>query len=236
MKIGLALCASTVLALAAGSAQAAFFSFASDTNQNGPTFRNTGANGSTLNDGGTLNTNGSVNGPLLADLDEDGPNAPISINARFTFNGSLSNYQAISLSSGFLHTFRVNGTFSFLDAATSGNVMTATFANAVFASYSNTASTLGRTASIQANAGTDPTLAFSFGGALGTESLPEDENFVFTLTSLRNSSGGFVTVTPNGTLGDLRSEGSFSAAAIPAPGAVALLGLGGLIVARRRRA
>lgn len=221
----------------AGAAQASFFSFASDRNPDGPTFAGATTGPGVVRDGRPFDGNNSVSVNFLADLDEDGPNAPQSFDARFEFDGNLSGYQMISFGTRFVHVFNLDGAFSVINNADDTTLFQATFRGATFASISNSAGLLGQSASLSNDDAADASLVFTTGGALAGVGVDSSRDFVFTLTNLRLSgNGGRVGVTPGGSVsGPWIAEGSFSAQAVPSAGSLALLGLGLGAMGRRRR-
>jgi MYXO-CTERM domain-containing protein len=106
----------------------------------------------------------------------------------------------------------------------------------LFSSWSNSANQLGRSGQIQANDQADPSLSFSTGGVLADIDVSQQRDFAFSLSNVQLANGNRVPVTANGiSTVPWSAEGSFSASAIPAPGALALAGLGMIATARRRR-
>ncbi|MDX2146364.1 MAG: PEP-CTERM sorting domain-containing protein [Planctomycetota bacterium] len=221
------------LALAAGSAQAAFFSFASDRNNDGPTFTSGNSSVSIL-DGRTRDGNNTVLTNFLVDVDENGPVAEVAYDTRFQFTGSLANYQVTSVAGTNIHAFTVNGSFEIIANDSNAAIFTATFTDAVFTSISESRTLLGRTANISADDTTNA-VTFTTAGPLANIDVSGNRNFNFTLTALQTLNGARVGVSANGLLQDWISEGSFSAQAIPTPGSLALAVLGVAGMARRRR-
>ena len=85
--------------------------------------------------------------------------------------------------------------------------------------------------------GNDDTGALTFAtfGALSDIDVSQLRDFAFSLSNVRLANGNRVPVE-QGALGTpWKAEASFSAHAVPAPGAITLAGLGGLVMARRRR-
>lgn len=222
---------------AAGSAQAAYLSFASDSNGNAPTFHR-GANTLGINDARALDPDGAVVVDLMLDGDEDGPLPGLLAPVRFEFAGAMSNYTVTNIAGRILHSYTVAGSFTFAGAMDPTAFVTVTFQNAVFSSWSDSVDLWGSSATIQSNAFADTLVA---SGPNSAGAIVQD--FAYTLTNLRALPG---TGSPNGRVAvgqggvtryDWASEGSFSATVtvVPAPSAVALLGLGGLVAGRRRR-
>jgi len=223
------------LAIAAGSSHAALFSFASDRNQDGPTFSALAVNA--VSDGRALDANGAITIDFLADRDNDGPGAAQSVASEFEFAANITGYQMVAFGGQFIHNFTISGAFSVIDAGTEAVIFQATFNNALFSSWSNSANQLGRSGQIQANDQADPSLSFSTGGVLADIDVSQQRDFAFSLSNVQLANGNRVPVTANGiSTVPWSAEGSFSASAIPAPGALALAGLGMIATARRRRA
>jgi len=230
-----AILGSALLACLAGSANAAIFSFASANNGDGPTFSALTIN--SLSDGRTLDANGVVTLNFLADRDGSGPGAAQSIVSEFRFTASVSGYSVFNFGGQFVHNFSLSGSFSILDLSTNQPIFQSTFSNAVMSSLSNSSTLLSRSATIQANDESDPGLTFTTSGALGDIDVSQQRDFSFALSNLQMTSGARVPVNAGGiTQAPWTADASFTASAIPGPGALALMGLGTLIGARRRRA
>lgn len=214
-----------------GVAQAGFFSFASDTNPDGPTFSS--ASPGQVREGAPLDLSGAVRVDLLYDADEHGPGGSTTITSTFAFTAVTLNYTVIPMGGQFIHAWRLQGNYQFIDAGGT-TVLDAAFSHAVLISWSDSASLLGTSASIQDNADTDPLLTFTMGGALAGAPT-QSPNFAFSLSGLTTLTGGRVPVNPAGAFGaNWKSEGSWSAQAIPTPASLTLLG-GAAAASRRRR-
>jgi hypothetical protein len=225
------------LSVSAGCANAALFSFASDRNQDGPTFSAIALNA--VNDGRGLDADGAVTVDLLADRDGNGPMGAQVIAGRFEFAATITNYAVANFAGQFIHNFTLSGAFSIIDNSTNAAIFTATFQNALFSSFSNTANQLGRSGQIQSNDAADPALGFTTAGALADIDVSAERSFGFSLSDLQLSNGNRVPVSATGiTNVPWTSEGSFSAAAasVPSTGSAALMVLGLMTAARRRRA
>lgn len=151
-----------------------------------------------------------------------------TFNARLEMNLSLGQTSNV----GNLTIAPVTGSFTFytLNGAIRQNILTG---NASEGSYVR----LGGTNSILFSA---PGLGYTPGpalaGFLGGQTLTPGFEGVFTVTDL--DTGGSSVIGANRFFNSFTANASFSgnAQVIPAPGALALLGLGGLVAARRRRA
>ncbi|MCC6677704.1 MAG: hypothetical protein IT436_11215 [Phycisphaerales bacterium] len=223
------------LTLAAASASATTFSFSSDRNTDGPTLASLQA-GSVI-DGRPFDLGGQVIVDFFYDMDEDGPGGPAIIPASFEFNAVITNYTAVPVGGDFLHSWTLEGQYKFTELTTGQTFFTATFANALMSNFSDSATLLSKSGSLQSNKPADAALAFTTGGALTGVDLTALQNFSFSMSALRSAAnGGRVAIAADGRfLSPWKSESSWSARAVPAPGAAALLAFGGLIVARRRR-
>ena len=247
------------LVLAAGSAHATLFSFASGVNSNAFTFGGTaGAAGAfTISDFSRPNTYA-----LLVD-DNNGPlptiSIPVELRANLTASFGVSTQIAPTL---FQHSYRVTGTFGFYDMM--GNaLLTAVIGPAAAlltvpgsaTAWSSTGAVLGAdsfadvtytetTAFVNALGGT--AAATNYGvtvGPTGTSASVGPDDFAFDLSVINSGSIGANVAIDSVTKAPLtawRSESSFSGSAvggIPAPGAFSLALLGvGLAMRRRNRA
>lgn len=227
------LSAAVAVVLAGSAANAGFFSFASDSNGNGPSFQGREFG---IRDGAPSDLDTSVNVIFRYDADEDGPAPSIDVPARFSMIGTLRDYGRLPFSTLSIHSYLMAGSYQFNSIATGELLLRVDFNRAVFTSVSNSADRWGMTANFSADERNDPTLTFTPGAALAAANLTQLENFDFTLTAIRVPPGN---ETPTvGALGAALqpwiSEGSWSARAVPTPGALAL-GAMGLVTARRRR-
>jgi len=239
------------------TAQATFFSFASDVNSNGYTFGGTaGAGGSfSISDFSRPNTF-----TLIVD-DNNGPlpsvSIPVEFHASLTANAGASTQISGSL---YQHNYRVTGSFSFVDMmgntlltvtigpsagtltvpgsqnawSSVGAVLGAdSFADVTYTASSAFVAALGGSATA---AGYGITV-----GAGGTGSSVGPDDLAFDLTAINSGSiGALVALDPTThTPTSLwRAESSYSGTAfggIPSPGSCGLVGLGGVLVFGRRR-
>lgn len=229
------------LALAAGTAQGAFFSFASDFSDQSWVFTGTGS---------SITHATGPNDPIVLFIDDNNGALPtLQVSTRFEANFTLQTVGSLPLGGGFFsHNYRLDGSYKFTDIASGTTLLTVNFNDALFTAGGGQFS-WGGTAAIQANSAVGSSVSFTWGGAAlpGYGLAPGvvgPGGFGFTLTAL-NTSGVIpfnfqnigVNVTPATALPVQQwwSESSFSASVIPAPASLMLLGLGGLAMARRGR-
>jgi hypothetical protein len=230
------------LAVAASSAHATLFSFASDNDHTSYTFGGFGQFVSNASDPSDRFT-------LLVD-DDNGPLPALTFDVSFRFDGLLNHIASVPLGGGtFLHTYSLSGvqggpaSFGFFDAL--GNpVLTAVFAGGLFTAEGGQAS-WGSTAGIQGGDITGqvtytwfgPTNA-AYGLFSGASSIGIDDA-AFTLTFLNSGGNPGVGLGPTAPYpgSEWQSEGSYSGSArfIPAPGVLTLAGLGAGLLIRRKR-
>lgn len=241
MKTPLLMCAAAV-ALAAGSADAAFLSFAANTADNAWTFTGNGASIT----GGLAPTN-----HLTLHIDDNGGVLPrIDVSTRFVASFQIAHVSSNPLPGGALaHNYTASGAFNFTDVASGMTLLTVNFSNLLFTSRGG-AGAWGTTAALQGDNSNGGVVTMTWTGdnlpAYGlTTNGVYAGGFAFDLSSLNTSgvlpwagqnagaplSGG--TSLPSA---GWFAESSFSGTTVPAPGALALLGLAGLGFGRRRRA
>ncbi|TVQ53482.1 MAG: hypothetical protein EA377_07860 [Phycisphaerales bacterium] len=216
------------------------FSFASDSIDNGPAF---GGGGAGAQDQLGTGTGSPLNLTLLVDPDSTTPGGVASFDASFNFTATAIDHDFTTFGSAVVHNWLLNGSFSFVDNVSGDDILTISFNEAIMTSVSNSGLALGSTATIQASQDLSPSnLTFTPGAALTSlgitaADLSAQENFSFTLTNILSTTGtSHPMLGSNGTWQQAwLADGSFSASAIPAPGALALLALSGLIGATRRR-
>lgn len=237
LKSLFACAAGVVLATSAASADITF-SFASESHEDGPVFLGENSGGS--NELSNFASPNSVN--LLVNPDSTMPGGISSFNAAYSLNTTTTFYQSVGFGPVTTHQWVLDGSFSFVDTSSNDLILTVMFNEAVLTSVSGSSSTMGSTATLQSSLDIDAGLTFIAGPALNaigidSANLSQSQDFAFTLTNIQEMSGsGLPSLGMDGSWTDSwTSEGSFSASAIPAPGALALLGLAGLICVRRRR-
>jgi hypothetical protein len=243
--------------VAASSAHATLFSFASDVNSNSFTFAGTAGSGGAFNITDFSRPNTFT---LLVD-DNNGPAPTVSIPVEFHANLTLSGGTSTALGGTlFQHSYRVLGTFGFFDTmgnalltvnigpnaglltvpgtatawATSGAVL----GSDSFADVTYTASQ----AFVTALGGTSAAALYGITlGAGGTAQSIGPDDFAFDLSAINAGAIGSAvgidsaTKAPTSTW---RSESSYSGSGffgVPAPGVVSLMALGGTLLVRRRQ-
>lgn len=243
MKFYLSACAA--VAFAAGSANAAFFSFASDTTDHAWVFTGNGAGVSNA-------TNGNADPIVLHIDDENGLATPIQVSVSFAAQYTLSFVGSVNLPGGAVsYNYAASGSFTFTDIVSGTTLLTTNFSNALFTARGSTTA-WSTTAALQVDDSNGATVSMVWGGAnlpaygLAPGALSSSpRGFAFDLTTINtsgsipyNGSGPGVAINANSKLPSQTwwSESSYSAnARVPAPGPIALLGLGGLVLRRRRR-
>ncbi len=226
MRITLAAAAAL---LAGSAAHGAFISFASDTSPANPTFVSTFDGTTYVRDFGPTNVD------LQIDVDENGPMGPITLNANMTAEFALTFAGTVSLGgSTFAHVFSLSGFFQFNDVA-GGMILRADVTDGAFTGVGTGSHVMS---AIMSGSGASYTL-----GSIATEvgfGGVQAGDFGFSLTAINAGAGAALVfpVTdgfPPVGIAAFQSEGSFSGRFVPAPGPTALLAMGGLVIARRRR-
>lgn len=233
--MGIRTAAIAALTLTAATASATTFSFSSDRNTDGPTLASLQA-GSVI-DGRPFDLGGQVIVDFFYDADEGGPGGPAVIPASFEFDAVITNYTAVPVGGNFLHSWTLEGQYKFTELTTGQTFFTATFASALMSNFSDSATLLSKSGSMQSSKPADSALVFATGGALTGLDVTALQDFAFSMSALRSAAnGGRVAIGADGRfLSPWKSESSWSARAVPAPGAAALLALGGVFVGRRKR-
>lgn len=232
--------AAASLIVAAGTANAAIISFGSSTADAAWTFT---GNGAAVSD-----ATGPNDFLTLQIDDNNGPLPVISVSTQFNAQYNLAYVASVPLGGGaFSHNYLAEGTFSFQDVASGITILTVNFSNALFTARGGQASWY-TTAALQGDNNGGAVVSYTWNGAalpgygLAPGTFPGD--FAFDLAVL-NSSGAipYAGQAPGRALGanflpsgQWWAESSYTGfTQIPAPGSLALLGLAGLAVSRRRR-
>jgi MYXO-CTERM domain-containing protein len=175
------------------------------------------------------------------------------VSVNFSANYTLTFVGSIPLPSGAVaYAYAASGQFTFTDIVSGTTLLTTNFSNALFTAR-GTATAWSTNASLQVDDSSGATVSMVWGGAnlplygLAAGSLDgSPRGFSFDLTSI-NTSGSLpyngtspgVALNPNSHLPSTTwfADASYTADArtIPTPGSLALLGLGGLALRRRRR-
>lgn len=229
------------IALATGSAQASFFSFASDSRDNAWTFSGTGAN---------VVDATAPNSPVTLLIEDNNGGLPaLSVSTQFNALISLTFAGDVPLGGGAVsHNYTASGSYHFMDVAAGVNLLTINFTNCLFTARGLTSSWFS-TAALQGDDGSGASVVMIWSGAnlpqygLTPGVLPAPRGFAFDMTAL-NTSGAIPYNGQNPGVGlganhfpvaTWFAESSFSASTAPAPGGIAVLGLAGLAMAKRRR-
>ncbi len=227
----------TLICAVAASAHADLFSFASDGNSDGSTFLGGRQVLSRFRDAAPVDPTGVTVG-FLWDADENGPGASVLIPSMFRFQADFTNHDVQNVLGVFINSYSATGFYEYRTLnPVSELILRVEFTSAIFSSVSGSANTWGATATMQAQSRTDAGLRFIAGSALpGANFSNAVGDFAFTLTNLRSTAGGAVTLNDAGNpTAEWRSEGSWSAHVTPTPGSLTLLGLGAIAAVRRRR-
>lgn len=210
-----------VLVLAAVPAAAVTFSFASDDNDDGPTFRgnSSGSMPNDMNEASGLSLDGNVDVDLMVDTNGDAAGGIVTIPSHFMFDGNISGYTLTARGSNWVIQWDVSGSFYFLEASSGGLLLIVNFDNALLTTLTPNINTLGQTATLQSSDDVDASLDFTstllFQSLTGVNnlSLNNSEDFAFSLSNLRNiDGGGGLPMIDHGVfLRNWASEGSFSA-------------------------
>jgi hypothetical protein len=220
------------------SASADYHSSASDSNSDGPTFLGGRQVAGRFRDAQPVDPSGNVTANFLWDSDEDGPGPAVLIPSTFRFQADFTSHSVANVGGAFLNIYTCTGFAEFRTFDLLGQlVLRIDFTNAVFTSLSTNSNFWGASATLQDQSRSDAGLQFTAGPGLpGANYTNQIGDFAFTLTNLRQSSGGGVALDANGNpTTEWRSEGSFSSHVAPTPGALALLSLSSLAATRRRR-
>lgn len=210
---------------AAADAQRICFSFASETNFNGPNFW--GIPGNFLLDGAPFNPDGTVDLRMLVQpfCDFGAVVAhPVIMRLKSEHWAYMQNPFVLGNT---VHDWALRGQVVFIDAVTGGLFLQIDFHGALLTSWSPTAVNMGQTATLQDSEKSDPNILFTPGPELlnimAAAGFPANllnfgEDFAFTLTNIRDPGGPAPVLVPlDPATGDwLRewlADGSFSATA-----------------------
>lgn len=222
------------LAISAGAANAATFSFASDSNQTDFTFAGVGNSVTDAQD---------PTDPVVLLLDDNnGPAPALSYNVEFDASFTITHVASNQVAPGvFTHAYALNGSFTFSQGGSA--LLKVSIADGALIALGQQA-TWGSTDTILGSDDPGSVEYEWFGGDLPAYGVYNGvsigtDDAAFTLTFLQTALGSGVALNPQTMLPDVRwnSEGSYSGTAffVPAPGAIALTALAGLVASRRRR-
>ncbi len=213
------------LCLAAGAAQASIaFSFADPANGRQLTNVKDGAAAGV----GLMTYDSSAPITFIVDGTEDSLGVLVFNNARMEMRFEMS--PAVTIAG--VTTAPVAGTFRIYNATSGNDIVTGQSADGAFVRIAGTNSILFSSPDgFTYTAGADLTSFLPSG-----QSLAADQEAVFTLTDVLVQGGGSMFAA-GGVFKDFAANASFSGTSnlVPTPGAIALAGLGGLLVGRRRR-
>lgn len=239
MKFRVMSCA-LMAAAACAPASATLFSFPSDADHTSWTFKGLGA--------GVLDAQDPADPQALLIDDDNGPIFPAILSTEFDAAFSLLYLGSIPFVGGkFTHTYAIEGSFLFSDAASGLPILKCTITDGLFSTVGNGGTkpaTWDSTATIQASDDYGTVTYTWYGPAdVGLGLYPGDsvglDTAAFTLTVLNSLGGPGVSLDGATHLPTelWYSEGSYSGSAhfVPTPGAMAIAGLGGLAMLRRRR-
>lgn len=187
-----------------------YFSFASDTFSNGPTF--SGAK-NFIKSGAEID--------LMIDLNNDGIGGTVTFLSRLNLKAEIRDYQVFYIGSQFLHMWKVNGEITFVhrNAPTYPPLLTIVFMEGLLTSWSPKPDLLGETMTLQHNqsaASTIRMLPYPLLNGIGIKeyNLVASKNLAFTFTNVRTGKNSLVQLDRSGYFMDeWCSEGSFSASA-----------------------
>ena len=208
------------------------FSFASDTNDDAPTFM---ADGFNIFDAGTV---------LVDFLVDDNLHDPGGVTefegSVFDFEGTIWDFASVQVGSNWMHMWSISGSYSLGE----GDLLTTEFNATLVSSLSPNQDTIGSSLTLQGSETTDPSIHFMAGADLNAigiydAHLVAEEAFAFTLTEIRNLDGTglpLIDITTGEFLEAWDAEGSYSAfATVPGPVVLSVVGLGLALAGTRRR-
>jgi hypothetical protein len=228
-----------VAALSAGSAHAAFMSFASDSADHAWTFTGNGSTFTSTSLGGNAN-------PILLNIDDNnGPAPDLQFSCAFTSTTTLTFAGDVNVGGVISHNYTASGNYNFTDVATGTTIFTVTYTGMLFTARGSNTSWFTTGALQGDNTGGNVTMTWT-GANLPNYGLANNAiyrgGFSFALDSINTSgalpyAGGSsgVNLTNNLPNATWFAESSIVATTIPAPARLSVLGLSALIGARRRR-
>ncbi|MBC7771893.1 MAG: hypothetical protein H7210_05320 [Pyrinomonadaceae bacterium] len=225
-----------LIAGAALPAHAAFFSFASDADHASWTFA---GNGNGIRDG-----QDALDPQILVIDDNNGPLAPLLLTVEFQAEFTIQYVTSIAFAGGFIHTYQLDGTFTFLDATTNLPLLSCAVSNGAMTALGGRDSWYTTSTLQVSDNPSGGSVAYTWFGPNtpaydllnGVSIGPDDMSF--TLTVINNAGGTGVPLGQDHLPSvPWQSEGSYSGSAhyIPSPSAAGLLALAGLSLGRRRR-
>ncbi len=195
----------------------ASFSFASDSFDNGPTFKGAGGT-STFYSGAEVD--------LVVDLNEDRYGGIVTFLSNLNLKAEAYDHQVFYIGSQYLHVWKVYSEmkFSHVNPRLNTPILDIGFKEAVLTSWSPNEYTLGETMTLQTSQSADPSIymqsyAFLNGIGIPQYSLNASKDVAFTFTNVRsvNDNGNeekLVNLDERGNFkDDWIAEGSFSASA-----------------------
>ncbi len=242
MRQTLAACA--MLGLVAGTAQATFLSFASDSDDKSWTWTGKGA---------SMFDAADAFDPITLMIDDhNGPLPAVAMSVEFDAEIHLSYNASVPIGGGFfVHTYHASGFFKFDDFSSGAPVVKVFFEGAIMTAVGGAASWGSTGALLGSDDFTSVTYEShihmpAYGLFAGATSIGPDD-FGFDLSVINHS--GLIPYTPHPSTNGVAlgsdmlplvqwwAESSYSGSAVfvPSPSSMALLGLAGLVAVRRRR-
>jgi hypothetical protein len=188
------------------------FSFASDDNHNGPTFRGRA--------GRTIESKAAVD--LMVDINGDNDGGLVTFQSVCVVKAELYDHSVISVDNNWLHIWKVGGEITFYHRSNNpyNPLLSIRFKKGVLTSYSPYWYTIGETMTLENSARVDASIQMIPGARLlkmgvTQSNLAWSEDVALTFTNVRTIHSKPVEVDREGALlWNWLSEGSFSASAI----------------------
>lgn len=189
-----------------------YFSFASDTFYNGPTF--SGAK-NFIKSGAEID--------LMVDLNNDRIGGTVTFLSRLDLKAEIYNYQVFSIGPQYLHVWKVYAEMTFVhrNDPTYPPLLTIAFKEGLLTSWSPKPDLLGDTMTLQNNQNADPGIymlphPLLIGIGVKEYQLAFSRDVAFTFTNVRTKNNDLVRLSRSGYFeNEWQSEGSFSASASP---------------------